>query len=73
MYSLIGNLFFLVCIDCEVAWVDWSECEGGLRRRWQEIVAEPVGAGAACPELGSDFEGNLYFRLYRARAFIYCL
>jgi len=41
-------------IDCAMSsWGEWGECTepcgGGTRSRSRSIVAEPVGAGAACP------------------------
>ena len=52
-------MFFTVCIDCEVDWEDWNECEGGTRSRSQIITVEPEGAGKVCPQLKSESESLL--------------
>jgi len=55
--------FYLVCIDCEVAWADWSDCVDGERVRFQYISVRNEGAGRECPELQSDREGICSFNL----------
>ena len=52
------DIFILVCIDCELAWADWSACEEGTRVRFQYIRVEKEGAGAECPELLPDSESQ---------------
>ena len=48
----------LECIDCQVEWNDWGQCENGERRRSQYIAVDPVGAGKPCPLLDSQLTGK---------------
>lgn len=51
---------FSECVDCVVAWGGWDVCRDGERTRPQIITVQPVGAGAACPELLVEIEGTLF-------------
>jgi len=45
-------------VDCAVSWGEWGECSGGSRQRTEVVTTEAVGAGASCPELRTESEGE---------------
>lgn len=46
------------CVDCVIEWGAWSECENNQNTRTQYVLIDSMGAGAPCPSLQTETEGE---------------